>query len=153
MGEEERKATLLFFEVLCMIFFCRVTDLQRFESLVVYLNRPSKGLHVSLFRARGLQVKHSQSKAKGWLLASTIPKIYVNVSGYCHTLKHTDAHIIYISKPMCPVLIVTYHISSLLILHFVADCPVLSAESLLQGGVCTGAAHRRAAAVLRACLS
>jgi hypothetical protein len=41
---------------------------------------PSSGIHVSLFRARGLKVKSTQTKAKGWLLATTIPKIYVNVS-------------------------------------------------------------------------
>jgi len=41
---------------------------------------PSSGIHVSLFRARGLKVKNTQSKAKGWLLATTIPKIYVNLT-------------------------------------------------------------------------
>jgi hypothetical protein len=51
-----------------------------YMSMCVCLSgRPSRGIHVSLFRARGLKVKNAQTKAKGWLLATTIPKIYVNV--------------------------------------------------------------------------
>ena len=39
----------------------------------------SSGIRVSLIRARGLGVKNTESKLKGWLLTTTIPKIYVTV--------------------------------------------------------------------------
>lgn len=62
---------------------------------VVCCDRPTSGIHVSLFRARGLQVKNAASKAKGWLLASTIPKIYVNVrrrvgDEYCNEMRYDE---------------------------------------------------------------